>query len=370
MFRTNLYTQNKIIEYDFYKNLRNIFKNSEFIKGRYNDIFEKRFKKKLNINYSLACANGTDALFLAISSLNLKKNSEIIVPSHTWISTASSVINAGHKVIFCDTKKNDFNICFESLKKKINFNTKAVIVVHLYGNPCDILKIRRLCKEKKIFLIEDCAQAHFVKFKNKYCGTFGDISTFSFFPTKNLGGFGDGGMVVTNSKKLFIKTQMLANHGGIKKNQHVIIGINSRMDNIQALGLNLKLNYIKKFITERRKSAKFYCDLFKEKKMNIFFQDPKKNPNHSYHQFVIMVDKKKRNKLKNFLNQNNVEANIHYPSILPLVPAFKNFNNKSNNFKNSHENQKKILSLPIYPYQNYNEILKIVNLINKFLKLE
>ena len=368
MIKNNLYAENKIIENQFYRKLKKVFRNSEFINGKYNDIIEKKFRKKLKIKHSLTCANGTDALFIAIASLKLKKNSEIIVPSHTWISTASSVIRAGHKVKFCDTKKFDFNISLEEIKKKINSNTKAIIVVHLYGNPCDILEIKKLCKKRKIFLIEDCAQAHFTKFKNKYCGTYGDISTFSFFPSKNLGALGDGGMIITNSKKLFTECKMLANHGGLKKNHHIKIGINSRMDNIQALVIDLKINYIKKFNNERRKSAQIYCNLFKKKKIEIYYQDPKKNLNHTYHQFVIMVDKNKRNKLKKYLIKNNVNANIHYPKILPTVQAFKYLKEKVNNYKNSFENQNKILSLPIYPYQKKNEIVKIVNLIDKFLK--
>ena len=153
--------------------------------------------------FCVSVANGTDALEIAINSLNLKRGSEIIVPNNTWISTAEAVISNGHKVIFCDVNLDDYSICLEDLKKKINKKTKAIVAVHLYGNPADMVKIKKIIKNKNIKIIEDCAQAHGTKIKNKHVGTFGDIGTFSFFPGKNLGAFGDAGAIITNSKKKF-----------------------------------------------------------------------------------------------------------------------------------------------------------------------
>ena len=185
--------------------------------------FEKNFSNYIGSNYCVGVGNGTDALEIAVKSLKLKKNSEIIVPNNTWISTAEAVLNNGYKVVFCDINLDDYTICTKSLEKKINKKTSAIIAVHLYGNAADMNKIKKLVRGKNIKIIEDCAQAHGTKFKNKHVGTFGDIGTFSFFPGKNLGAFGDGGAIVTNSKKIFEYCFRSRNHGALNKYDHVFL---------------------------------------------------------------------------------------------------------------------------------------------------
>ena len=177
--------------------------NTDYIGGNNLKIFESNFKKYLKVKYALGVANGTDALEIAIQSLGIKKGSEILVPANTWISTAEAVINSGCKLKFVDVDLTH-NLCVNDLRKKISKNTKAIIAVHLFGNPANLIEIKKICNKNSIYLIEDCAQAHGAKLGNKKVGSFGDVSTFSFFPSKNLGCFGDGGMIVTNQKKYFL----------------------------------------------------------------------------------------------------------------------------------------------------------------------
>ena len=195
------------------KKINYLIKNSKFVGGKYLENFEKNFSNFIGSNYCVGVGNGTDALEIAVKSLKLKKNSEIIVPNNTWISTAEAVLNNGYKVVFCDINLDDYTICTKSLEKKISKKTSAIIAVHLYGNAADMNKIKKLVRGKKIKIIEDCAQAHGTKFKYKHVGTFGDVGTFSFFPGKNLGAFGDGGAIVTNSKKIFEYCFRSRNHG-------------------------------------------------------------------------------------------------------------------------------------------------------------
>ena len=216
--------------------------------------FEKNFSNYIGSNYCVGVGNGTDALEIAVKSLKLKKNSEIIVPNNTWISTAEAVLNNGYKVVFCDINLEDYTICTKSLEKKISNKTSAIIAVHLYGNAADMSKIRKLVRGKKIKIIEDCAQAHGTKYKNKHVGTFGDVGTFSFFPGKNLGAFGDGGAIVTNSKKIFEYCFRSRNHGALNKYDHVFSGRNSRLDTIQSAVLDIKLKSYEKKVLKKELS--------------------------------------------------------------------------------------------------------------------
>ena len=224
--------QIKNIEKEIFKSIKSTIKKSAFIGGENISKFENRFKKIHNIKYCLGVANGTDALEIAIESLNLKKNSEVLLPVNTWISTAEAVIKNNLKLKFVDIDKNTFLISTEDIKKKITKNTSAIIPVHLYGQSCDMDEILTIARKNKLKVIEDCAQAHLAEYKSKKVGTFGDVSCFSFFPGKNLGAMGDAGAIITNSKKIHTKCKMIANHGGLKKNSHVIIGRNSRLDNL------------------------------------------------------------------------------------------------------------------------------------------
>tara|TARA_Y100000389_G_C17368406_1_gene467631 strand:- start:8 stop:1102 length:1095 start_codon:yes stop_codon:yes gene_type:complete len=338
-----------------------LIKKANFIGGDEVKLFEKNFAKFVGAKNCITVGNGTDALEIAIKSLNLKKGSEIIVPNNTWISTAEAVIANGHNVKFCDINLDDYSICLSDLKKKINKKTKAIIAVHLYGNPTNMIQLRKIIRNKKIKVIEDCAQAHGAKLKKKHVGTFGDISTFSFFPGKNLGAFGDAGAIVTNSKQLSNYCLRSRNHGALNKYDHLFSGRNSRLDTINAGVLNIKLPHYKSVIKKRNQIAKIY---FKELKNigNLEMFKLRTENSHSFHQFVIRTNY--RDKLKAFLNNNGVETMVHYPYMLNELKFFKNRINliKSKNLG------KKILSLPISEEHTKKEIIYVCKVIKTFFE--
>jgi dTDP-4-amino-4,6-dideoxygalactose transaminase len=356
---TNLYKLIPNKKLLFYK-INNLLKNNQLIGGEEIINFQKEFSRFVNSKYSIAVANGTDALEIAIKSLELKKNSEIIVPANTWISTAAAVMNNGFKLILCDVNLNDYTICLSDLKNKINKNTSCIIPVHLYGNPADMISVKKIIGGRKIKIIEDCAQAQGSLINGRHVGTFGDIGTFSFFPSKNIGGIGDGGAIVTNNKKIFNFCIRYRNHGALDKYDHKFIGRNSRLDCINSCLIREKIKKYDKTIKKRRDIAKLYHQNLKLVK-NIKLYDYKKNFSYSYHQFVIRLDKD-RDKLRSFLKKNKVETMIHYPYMLNEL-SFFNYKKKLNNCTGLG---KKILSLPISEEHSLKEINYICRLIKFF----
>ena len=336
---------------------------SKFIGGDIIKEFCNVFKKFVKVKYVVPVANGTDALEIAIQSLDLPKNSEIIVPVNTWISTAEAVVTNSMKVVFCDINLDDYTINIEDLKKKITKKTKCIIPVHLYGNPADMFKIKKIAKEKKIKIIEDCAQAHGSKIYNKHVGTFGDIGTFSFFPGKNIGAFGDAGCIITNNKKIYNYCRRISNHGALNKYDHKHSGRNSRMDVFNATVLIEKIKKYKIVIKKRNLIAKYYNDSLKKNKSIELFKLKDKHT-YSYHQYVIRVNKKYRDKLINFLKKNKIDTMIHYPYMLNELSFFK----YKKRFKNSNQLGKKILSLPVSEEHTKKEINYVTNKINSFFQ--
>jgi len=344
---TNLY---KIIpnKKKVFSKIKNLIKTSKFVGGEEVLKFENNFSNFTGAKYCASVGNGTDALEIAVKSLDLKKNSEVIVPVNTWISTAEAVVVNGLKLVFCDINLDDYTICLKDLQKKINKKTSAIIAVHLYGNPADIIKIKKIIKNKNIKIIEDCAQAHGTKINNNHVGTLGDVGTFSFFPGKNLGGFGDGGAIITNSKKIYEYSLRARSHGAIKKYDHRFPGRNSRLDTIQSAVLNIKLKNYKKVISIRNKLAKIYFSKLKNINDIKIFRINKKNQ-YSFHQFVIRTSK--RNMLKTYLAKNNIDTMIHYPYMLNELGFFP-----KKVLKNSKNLGGKILSLPISEEHSKKEI--------------
>ena len=312
---------NKPILNDFKKLFNENLDNTNFILSQYQKNFEKSFSNFLKVKYCATVGNGTDALEIAIESLNLKKNSEVIVPCNTFVATAEAVVRNNLKVIFVDINRYSLGIDLNELKKKISSKTSAVIVVHLYGIPDNLSEIKRICKTNNLKLIEDCSQAHGSKYKNKIVGNFGDISTFSFFPGKILGGIGDGGACVTNNYKYYQRILRIRNHGRLKKFDHNIIGRNSRMDSFNSIFLNLKLKRLRSEISIRNMQKKIYHKFLNNNKYieKIFNDDL--NLDYSICYFVIMV-KKNRSKLVSHLNKYLIQYSIHYPQIIPEMKAF------------------------------------------------
>ena len=363
---TNLFKASKYGDKNFKKKIINglskLISKNQFIGGKQVNKFEKKFSKYININNCITVANGTDALEIAIESLKLPKKSEVILPVNTWISTAEAVTRNGLKVVFCDINLNDYSINLKDLKKKITKKTSLVIAVHLYGYPSDMLNIKKIIRSKNIRLLEDCAQAHGTRINNSHVGTFGDIATFSFFPGKNLGAFGDAGAIVTHSKKLDERCRRIRNHGALKKYDHQYVGRNSRLDSLQCFVLSIKIKTYEKKIKKRNKLAKIYFNQLKNiSEIKFPILDFKKNYN-SFHQFVIRVEKK-RDDLINFLDKNKIETMIHYPYMLNELNFFPK--NKLNNCKGLGN---KILSLPISEEHSIKEIKYVSDKIIDFFK--
>ncbi len=358
----NIFRQDKNIFNDNIKDIAEVIKKSEFINGTSVKVFEKNFSKFCKTKYSIGCNSGTDALFLALKSLNLKKNSEVLLPAQTYCSTLFSVINAGLKPVLVDIQKDNPTICTDDLKKKLSNKTKVIIIVHLYGECSDIKKIKKIIKNKNIYLIEDAAQAHgaidysYGK-KGEKVGSIGDMACFSFYPGKNLGAYGDAGAITTNNKKYFKDLLQLRNLGGIKKYQHNLIAFNSRLDTIQASILNNKLKYLNSNNLKRKKIALFYTKNINNKHVQLL----RYSKGCVYHQFVILSKKEK--KLTKLLTKKNIQWGKHYPQPLHKLGATKKMF-KNMNFPNAEYFSTYGISLPIDPNLKKRELVKICDTIN------
>ena len=359
----DLVKQDKKLHKPILKKINKLFKKGDFIMGKEVEIFEKNFSKFCKSKYAISCANGTDALTLALKSLNLPKNSEVLIPAMTYCSTAFSVIEANLKPILVDTEKLSSTISILDLKKKITKKTKVILPVHLYGSAAKLKDIKRLIKNKKIYLIDDCAQAHGAyegtdNYKRKI-GSATDISCFSLYPGKNLGAYGDAGIITTNNLNFYNKLRKLRNLGSEKKFIHDEVGLNSRLDTIQAIILNEKLKNLSFHNKKRQKIAKFYNQNINNKKISKL--------NYSkysvYHQYVILVNN--RNKLIKLLKNNKIQYGFHYPYAIHQLNVFKKrFKNKR--YKNAEILAKNSISLPIDPNLSKKELNYIVKTLNEF----
>ena len=347
-------------------------KSGKIFFGKELQKFEKRFVKENNLKYGVAVGSGTDALYIALLGLGIKPGDEIITVSNTAIPTISAIRSCGAKVRFSDIR-SDYLINTDNIEKYISKNTKAIIPVHLYGQACDMEKICKIAKKYKLKIIEDCAQAQGAKFKNKYVGTFGDVGCFSFYPTKILGAYGDGGFISTNSINLYNKVKRIRFYGieqNNKKNkfnnkyyanEH---GTNSRISEIQSSILNLKLPQVNSWIEQRRKLANVYSQELKNTSLKL----PAENINckHVFHLYVVYHPK--RDKIIKKHKENNIQVNINYPFPIHKMKAYKNkVLNKSNYLPITEKMANGIFSLPLYPKLKKTDVFKVSRIIKKIL---
>jgi dTDP-4-amino-4,6-dideoxygalactose transaminase len=336
--------------------------NGSFIGGNEVLDFENSFGKWLGIQHVIGCANGTDSLEILLKSYNIGKGDEVIVPAISWISTSEAVSNVGATPVFVDIHPNFFTIDVDQIEYKISSKTKAIIPVHLYGQACNMEEIMRIAYSNQLIVIEDCAQAHGALWKDKLVGTIGHAASFSFYPGKNLGAYGDAGAMVTNDNRIAEMARMIANHGQKGKHNHIIEGRNSRLDGIQAAILNVKLNYLKDWNDKRRSIALEY-----NKRLNPdFVEIPVTNLlcSHVYHLYVIKTSR--RSELQIFLKENNIQTAIHYPKALPFLACYEGLNYTDRDFPVASIIQNQILSLPIYAEMNIEQINFICSEINTF----
>lgn len=334
-----------------------------FVRGKTVTEFENAFAKFLGIDSCVGCGNGTDALELILKSLNIGSGDEVIVPALTWIATAEAVNNVGAEPVFVDIKTDTCTIDAGKIEEKITKRTKAIIPVHLYGCPADMNEIITIGRKFKLFIIEDCAQAHGAEYFGKKVGTFGIASAFSFFPSKNLGAFGDGGAVVTDNQKLADTVRKISNHGQLKtRHAHSIIGRNSRLDTIQASILSVKLNHLNNWNDNRINAAKYYNSKLKGID-TLILPSVQHDRTHVFHLYVIRS--KRRNALIEALSNSGIASGIHYPTPLPFLEAYNYKQYKQGDFPIATGISKEVLSLPIYPEITASQIDTICEILIK-----
>ena len=341
----DLKAQYKSIKKDIDFAIASVIEDTAFIKGKYVQQFEKEFAELYGVKHCIGVANGTDAIYITMKMLGIEEGDEVITVANSWISTSETISQTGAKPVFIDVDEY-FTIDVSKIESKITNRTKAVLPVHLYGQMVDIYSIKQICEKHNLHLIEDCAQSHFSEYEDKRAGLFGIASTFSFFPGKNLGAYGDAGAIITNDDELAEKMRMYANHGALIKHQHKIEGINSRLDGLQASILSAKLPFILDWTDKRRVCAAYYDEILQGIQQ---IELPKVRPNslHSYHLYVLKVEK--REELVAFLKESGIETFIHYPTPLPFMEAYQYLGESKSDFPIVANNQFRILSIPIFP---------------------
>lgn len=333
-----------------------------FILGQEVRSFEKEFASYLGVKYAIGVASGTDAITLSLKALGVGQNDEVIIPANSY-PTAFAVAASGASIRLVDVDSLSLTIDPLEIERAITKNTRAIIPVHLYGRAANLLPVMKIAKKHKLFVLEDAAQAHGAQYNGKRVGTIGHIGCFSFYPTKNLGALGDGGMIVTNSKQLAETLRQLRMYGEKSRYQSERLGVNSRLDELHACVLRVKL----KKLDEQNQLRFKIAELYRKNLQGLDILLPQSDrENHVYHLFVIRT--KKRDQLMHSLKKNGVETGIHFPLPIHLVGSFENLPYKKGDFPNSERTAEEILSLPCYPELTYNEVIGVCNLIKKFLK--
>ena len=343
--------------------IQSVIEESAFVRGKYVKEFEESFAKKYGVKHCISVANGTDAIYITLKMLGIGPGDEVITTALSWIATSETITQAGATPVFVDIDPEYYTIDVKKIEDKITPRTKAIIPVHLYGQPAEIDKITELCDKYNLFLVEDCAQAHFAQYQGQKVGTFGIAATFSFYPGKNLGAYGDAGAVITNNDELATKIRIFANHGALKKHDHEIEGVNSRMDGLQAGILSVKLKYIDKWNQKRFANALLYNERLKDFD-EIITPKIRSNASHIFHLYVIRL--KKRDELKMFLQDKGIDSAIHYPIALPFLKAYSYLNHKPQDFPVVYRYQNEILSLPMYPELSDSAIFCVTDQIKGF----
>jgi len=340
-----------------------VIRDNAFIRGAYVDAFEREFAEAVDVRHCVSCANGTDALYLAMAALNVEPGDEVITTAHSWISTSAMITHAGATVVFADTDGATFTIDPAAIEAAITPRTVGIIPVHLYGQPADMNAIIAIARKHGLWVVEDCAQAHLARCNGQQVGTFGVAATYSFYPGKNLGAMGDAGAVVTNDDAMAEHMTMLARHGGLVKHQHQIEGINSRLDGMQAAILSAKLPHLADWTKARQDAAKVY-DAGLNQIEDVVVPQVAADRSHVYHLYTIQHPR--RDALAKHLNANGVQTAINYPSALPFLAAYGRLKASPEQFPNAYREQGRILSLPMFAEITREQQDEVINLVREF----
>jgi dTDP-4-amino-4,6-dideoxygalactose transaminase len=344
----DLKTQYQSIKAEVDDAVQKVFTDAAFVLGPQVEEFEKNFAKFIESEQSVGVANGTDALRLAYEALGIGAGDEVIIPSHTFVATAIGVMEAGARPVLVDADPDTFLIDYSKLEKAVTPRTKAICPVHLYGRACDMDQVMGFAKKHNLKVVEDTAQAHGARWKGKRVGSFGDIGCFSFYPGKNLGAYGDGGGIVTNDERLFRQVRKLRNYGSEIKYQHPEKGMNSRLDTVQAVVLNIKLKHLADYNRKRWEAAQKYDQLLsKHASEGLKLPDIRSADEHVFHLYVIQVDN--RDQVIQDLAAKGVSTVVHYPNPYHLQGGYKKLGYKQGDFPVTEQISSRIVSLPIYP---------------------
>ncbi len=359
----DLRTQYHALKKDIDSALEEVLEQTAFIFGPNVHAFEKEVAAYLNTGHAISCASGTDALHLALRALDIKPGDEVITPSFTFAATAEAICYVGATPVFVDIDPVTLNLDPEFVASRITNKTRAIIAVHLFGLPADVESIKTLTGNKNISIIEDCAQSFGALMDNKQTGSLGDIACFSFFPSKNLGAYGDGGLVSTNSDQLADQVKLLRNHGSPRRYQHDIIGYNSRLDEIQAAILRIKLQHIDEYNQNRRNIATRYSQAFAG--TEIITPHVNNDSQHVFHQYTLLF--KNREKIKQTLEDNNIASAIYYPSGLHQQTAFAKYVSNTS-LPVTERVSTQCLSLPMFPEMTVNQIERVIDTVKSVIE--
>lgn len=357
----NLQLQHESIKQEIDSAIQEVLQSSQFIGGLKVQAFERAFANTLGVKHCIGTGNGTDSLYLILKALGIGPGDEVLTPAFSCIATAECITLTGATPVFVDVHPEYYTIDASLAAKKITSKTKAILAVHLYGQVADLVTLKSICENHKLFLVEDCAQAHLSSYNNQLAGTFGIASAFSFYPTKNLGALGDAGCVVTHDDSLAEKVRRLSNHGALQRNDHEYPGINSRLDTLQAAVLFTKLSHLLHWNKQRLEIANQYSAALADLK-NITIPKITEQTNHTFHIYGIRA--KRRGELRKHLDSKGIDTLIHYPKGLPFTKAYWSKNISESDFPVTASLQNEILSLPIYPGLKTEQI----NFLTKTLK--
>lgn len=359
----DLKSQYLTIKKDIDSAIENVLNETAFIGGKYVKTFKEDFQNAYGVKHCIPVANGTDAIYIVMKMLGIGEGDEVITTANSWISTSETISQTGATPVFVDIDPQYYTIDPSKIKEKITSKTKAIIPVHLYGQMADITEIETICKAHNLYLIEDCAQSHFSALNGIKAGVIGIASTFSFYPGKNLGAYGDAGCILTNNSELAEKMTMFANHGALTKHNHLIEGINSRLDGLQAAILSVKLPHLNNWTEARIANAKKY-DAVLAGVGDLQLPAVRPNSRHTFHLYVIKTAH--RDALKTYLESHGVETAIHYPVALPLMPAYTRLGADATEYPVGTDHVNKILSIPMYPELSNEQMDYIVKIIRSF----
>lgn len=344
--------------------LEQVITSGRYVLGENVEKLEREVAKLCNVRYGVGVNSGTDALTLSLHALNIGRGDEVITTPFSFIASAESVIIVGARPVFADIDPLTFNISPQEIEKKIGKRTRAIMPVHLFGQACDMTAITQIANDNSLLIIEDSAQAICASHKGQPVCSFGEVGCLSFYPTKNLGAMGDGGMVLTSNEEIYQKLKLMRCHGG-RDYTFDFLGTNSRLDELQAAILLVKLRYLEKWTTERRENAKLYKELLKDVgEITLPFEAD--GNYHVYHQFTIRA--KNRDELREFLLSEGIQTMVYYPCPLHLQPAFSYLGYKEGDFPEAEKASREVISLPIYPGLRKDQIVRVANAIRKFYK--